>query len=236
MLLKIKPEKIVSLFENFAQFIDEAIITIDENGLKSCYPDRAMVCVISIEIPKSDFELFEFDKKRKIGLGITDFVTILKRGSKDETITFDIKDKNMEITFDTIRKFTVPYLNLYDEEVPTISDLKFTSSFRIKSKILKTAIEDGLIIGDNLDIKTEEEKLTFLTSGDVKSVESEVMKANLEILTGKAKARYSLDYLKKLKFDTEIVDIQFGKDYPMKISWGNCFVVLAPRVSEEEGE
>jgi hypothetical protein len=140
----------------------------------------------------------------------------------------------MEIIFDGIRKFTVPYLDLTEEELPDTSELKFTSSIRIKSKVLETSIEDGLIVGDNLVMKTKDDKVVFLTEGDIKTVETEVMKEKLSILIGKAKARYPLDYLKKLKFNSDTVDVEFGKDYPMKMTFGNTQVILAPRVTESE--
>ena len=95
-----------------------------------------------------------------------------------------------------------------------------------------TAIKDGLTIGDALVIKTEANKITFLTQGDVSKVEGEVIGQDLTI-NGLAQSKYPLDCLKKLKFDTDEIKIEFGNDYPMKISWGDCFVVLAPRVSEE---
>lgn len=235
MLLKIQPEKIVPKFEVLGQFVEEAIITINQEGLETTYPDRAMVCVIGIRIPKSDFEVFEFDKIRKIGLNIKDFLGILKRAS-GERITFEIGNKNMVITIDTVRKFTVPYLNLSEEEVPSISELAFTSSFKIKSEVFLTAIKDGLTIGDTLVIKTEANtnKINFLTQGDVSKVESEVVGQDLSI-NGSAQARYPLEeYLKKLKFDTDEIKVEFGQDYPLKISWGSCFFVCAPRVVEDE--
>lgn len=235
MILKLKPEKILPVFENFAQFIDEATIIVDENGLKSVCADRAMVCIFSLEIPKTDFELFELDRKKtNVQLDILNFTEILKR-AKDELITLDIGKKNMKIGFDTIRKFTIPYLDLTEEELPEISELKFTSSFRIPVDILETAIKDGVIIGEHLDIKTEEEEVIFLTRSDVSEVETEVFKDKLSVLNGKANARYPLDYLKKLKFENiDEVEILFGKDYPLKIVFGNCFMVLAPRVGYDE--
>jgi hypothetical protein len=54
------------------------------------------------------------------------------------------------------------------------------------------------------------------------------------------KARYPLEYLKKMMKAAKIADIvslQFGQDYPMKIEFKNekCQLsfVLAPRVSED---
>jgi DNA polymerase III sliding clamp (beta) subunit (PCNA family) len=234
MKLKINPDNFVPYFEFLGRYVDEAVITFNKDGLEVVVPDRAMVCVCKIFIPSKDFEVFEIDKPFDLGLDIQNFVNVLKRGSKENRIAMETTKKNqLEIGFNS-RKFTIPLLNISKEEIPPVQDLEFTSKFRIKSAILKTMIEDSLAFGDGLFVEADGSgKLKFNSDGELTKFEGEV---DLEQIISKAKAKYPLDYLSKMKFIDEYVDFNFGKDYPCKIVFGNCFIVVAPRVVEEEEE
>ena len=62
----------------------------------------------------------------------------------------------------------------------------------------------------------------------------------MELMDGNVKARYPLEYLKKMIKAAKIADsvsVNFGQDYPMKIEFKNdlCQLsfVVAPRVSDD---
>ena len=229
MKLKIKSEKILTELENLGQFVSEAKFSLNENGLETTASDRNMVCVFNLSIPKKDFEVFEVDHKpRDLGIDVSLLLDILKRAKK-EVITFDIQEKKMDIIINSIRKFSYSFTEV-ESDIPDISTLKFTSSFRIKTEDFVNAIGDGDLVGDAVEIKTEDNKILFTTKGEILETETEI----LQEVVGKATALYPLDYLKKLKFNSDFINVEFGDDYPIRLSFRNCWIVIAPRINEEE--
>ena len=237
--LKIDSEAITSLFESYKEFIDEAVVKITQKGLESIACDRAMVCVFSISIPKEKFEHFEVEKEEKLGLNLATFVDILKRAGK-ESITLEYEEhKRLTIKINN-RTFTMALLDITEEEIPPIETLEFKSSFKIKSKILTTAISDGKLNSDTVWFETDNSTLRLHSEGDIAKNETILDKYNENLLNlkGTGKAQYPIDYLEKLKLEkfSDEVLVEFSEQAPCKINFLGGFLILAPRVVEEETE
>lgn len=237
MKLKIKSDKIIPLFDTYKEFVDEAVVSITEKGLESIASDRAMVCIFSISIPKERFEHFEVEKPVDLGLNIINFVDMLKRAGKDESIILEYQEifQRLRIRIDS-RTFTTALLDISREEVPDISQLSVKSSFRIKSEILRTAVDDSYLNSDTTWFETNTDRLKFYATGDIANNELEVDKDKILSIKGIAKAQYPIDYLKKLKLSSDEVFVEFDNDSPCKISFLDGFFVLAPRVMEDGEE
>jgi len=223
---------------NFSNFIDEAIIKVSPKGLESISCDRAMVCVFSVSIPKEKFEHFEVEKEEKLGINLANFVDILKRAEK-ESITLEYEEhKRLTIKINN-RTFTMALLDITEEEIPPIEQLEFKSSFKIKSKILTTAISDGKLNSDTVWFDTNHNTLKLNSEGDIAKNETILDRHNENLLdlSGIAKAQYPIEYLEKLRLEkltSDEVFVQFSEQAPCKISFLGGFLILAPRVMEEE--
>ena len=230
------------------ELIDEGVFKVNKDGLGLVAADRAMVAVIDFKLPATLFDDFKVDKEQKIAVNMTNLVSVLKRIGPNEKLEMELKDNRLEITMknSSVRKFTVPLLDINQEEIPPINQLDFKAKAKIKSDILKSGIEDADIVGDSVVLEATKNSFAMRASGDITSTELMLEKGNESLLdisiTGEpVKSRYPLDYLKKMikaaKLSSDI-NIRWSKDYPMRMDFASVDkvslgFVLAPRVSED---
>jgi proliferating cell nuclear antigen PCNA len=229
------------------ELIDEGIFKVDKNGLSLIAADRAMVAVIDFKLPATIFEKFDVDKEQSIAVNMTNLVSVLKRVAPNEKLELNLKDNKLEIIMknSSTRKFTVPLLDIAQEEIPPINQLEFNAKVKIKADILKNGIDDADIVSDSIVFEATKEKLNISASGDISSTELTLEKGNDALLdlsvTGDVKARYPLDYLKKMIKAAKLandINLRWSKDYPLRMDFSSVDkvslgFVLAPRVSEE---
>jgi len=229
------------------ELIDEGIFKVNKNGLGLIAADRAMVTVIDFKLPATIFDVFEVDKEQEIAVNMTNLVSVLKRIGANEKLEMELKDNKLMITMknSSTRKFTVPLLDISQEEIPPINQLEFKAKAKIKADVLKSGIEDADIVSDSVIFEAIKSKFNMMASGDISSAELTLEKGNDALLnlnaTGIVKARYPLAYLKKMikasKLANEI-NLRWSTDYPMRMDFTSVDKVslgfiLAPRVSEE---
>ncbi|MDI6826162.1 MAG: proliferating cell nuclear antigen (pcna) [Candidatus Aenigmarchaeota archaeon] len=229
------------------ELIDEGIFKVDKNGLSLIAADRAMVAVVDFKLPATIFDKFEVDKEQSIAVNMTNLVSVLKRVAPNEKLEIELKDNKLEIVVknSSTRKFTVPLLDITQEEIPPINQLEFSARAKIKADVLKNGIEDADIVSDSVVFDASKDRFNMSASGDISSVELTLEKGNDALLdlnvTGTVRARYPLDYLKKMikasKLANEI-SLRWSKDYPMRMDFTSVDkvslgFVLAPRIAEE---
>ena len=229
------------------ELIDEGIFKLDKNGLSLIAADRAMVAVIDFKLPATIFDKFEVDKEQNIAVNITNLVSVLKRVVPNGKLELELKDNKLEIVMknSSTRKFTVPLLDITQEEIPPINQLEFNAKAKIKSDILKNGIDDAEIVSDSIILEATKDNFNMSASGDISSAELTLEKGNDALLdlnvTGTVRARYPLDYLKKMIKASKLADdvnLRWSKDYPLRMDFSSVDkvslgFVLAPRVSEE---
>ncbi|MEM5799522.1 MAG: proliferating cell nuclear antigen (pcna) [Candidatus Aenigmatarchaeota archaeon] len=233
-------------FSTIGELIDEGILKADKNGLSLTAADRAMVAVVQFRMPANVFEEFKADNIA-MPINITNFVSIIKRAKPDDKITLELKDNKLEVIMksDSTRKFTVPLIDIQEEELPSIDKLEFKTKVRVKSDVLKNGIDDAEVVSDSVVFETKKDTFMMKAVGDTSSTELLINKDNpvlIEIQGSESRARYPLDYLKKMIKASKLSDeatIMWSKDYPMKLSFKDVDkievnFILAPRVQEEE--
>lgn len=229
------------------ELIDEGIFKVNKNGLSLIAADRAMVAVVDFKLPATVFDEFEVDKEQTIAVNMTNLVSVLKRVGSNEKLKLNLMDNKLEIvmTNSSTRKFTVPLLDISQEEIPPIDQLEFAAKIKIKTDVLKSGIEDAGVVGDSVVFEGTENRFSMKATGDISSTELTLEKGNEALLNLNAKdivrSRYPLEYLKKMIKASKLANetnLRWSKDYPMrmdfmtvdKVSMG---FILAPRVSEE---
>ncbi|MBU5690035.1 MAG: proliferating cell nuclear antigen (pcna) [Candidatus Aenigmatarchaeota archaeon] len=230
------------------ELIDEGVFKADKNGLSLTAADRAMVAVVQFKMPPNVFEQFSVDKPESMPIQITNFVSIIKRAKPEDKIVLELKDNKLEVTMksDSTRKFNLPLIDLQEEELPSINQLEFKTKARIKSDILKNGIDDADVVSDSVVFESKKDLFSMKATGDTSSTELTLQKGDSALLelegTDGTKARYPLDYLKKMIKASKIaeeVTLFWSKDYPMKLTFRDTdkieiSFVLAPRVQDEE--
>lgn len=242
------PALLADPLSSIAELIDEGLFKITPSGISLVASDRAMVAVTDFYLSKGAFESFEADSDQSIGLNIANLLSVLKRASAKDKLSFDLGDGklNIEISNGGTRRFVVPLVSITQEEIPQIEQLEFSTKAELNSSVLQSGIEDAEIVSDSVLFQASPEKFVMHADGDVSSAELELEKGNANLISIEAKAdaksRYPIDYLKKMIKAAKIADsvtLQFGQDYPMKLSFksgdkASLQFVLAPRVSDND--
>jgi len=239
---------LVDSISTIAELIDEGLFKISKDGLSLVAADRAMVAVVDFKLNSNAFDSFETDKDQTIGVNVSTLLSVLKRVGGEDKITLTLHDSSkLEILMQNSmkRKFIVPLINLTQEEVPPIDQLEFTADVELNPDILHSGIEDAEVVADSVLFEITPSRFSMRGEGDISRAELELEKGDKSLINlkveGSAKARYPLDYLKKMIKAAKIADsvkIHFGQDYPMKLEFNcgdKCHMnfVIAPRVSEE---
>ena len=233
---------------SIAELIDEGLFKITPEGLSLTAADRAMVAVTDFNLSKSAFESFEVEGDQSIGISLGNFLNVLKRASGKDVINFELKDNklNVEIVGGGKRRFVVPLLEITQDEIPQIDQLEFATTAEVKSSTLQSGIDDAEIVSDSVILHSSNDKFVMRAEGDVSSAELELEKGSEDLVSmesgSDSKSRYPLDYFKKMMKAAKIADsvtLQFGQDYPMKLSFkdgdkASLQFVLAPRVSDSD--
>ena len=237
----------VDSISTIGELIDEGIFKVDKNGLSLLAADRAMVAVVDFKLSAIAFDEFKVDKEESIAINLTNLVSVLKRVKPNDKVTLELKGNMLEIVMknSSSRRFTVPLLDILQEEIPPVDQLKFNAKIKVKVDVLKSGIEDADVVSDSVVFDASKSKFSMRASGDISSAELLLEKGNDSLVdisaAGDVKSRYPLDYLKKMikagKLSGETM-MRWSKDYPMRIDFQtvdkvSLSFIVAPRVSEE---
>jgi len=228
-----------------AEIIDEAVFTVDQNGISLLSPDRTMVSVVDFKILSSAFEEFKVEGRETIGLNMANFSSVLKRAGSGRMVLESGKSKLLvKIAGKGTRTFELPLIDVKVEK-PPIEQLSFAATVEMNSDVFEEGIADAELIGDAILLEAGEGSFKMAAKGETSSAELRIKAGEGGLLNINAqqavKAQYPLDYLKKMikasKLSPQIL-VEFGSDYPMRISFKaidkmQLSFVLAPRVSEE---
>jgi len=228
MKFVISVEKIKPIIKNYSRFVDEAKIKVNSDGIESLGFSRDMVTAFYFKISKTQFISFEFEKDFEFGMNIDLLYDIIER-FKSGFLTLTINKNNLVLSCEN-RKFTIPFIEISGDNDVNIDELKnFTCSFSMNGEEFKKIIED-LKVADDYKIKIICDKtVSFVCNGDI--IKTEV---NTEISAeNQASSFYPIEKLSKIDFSEELLQFQFAKDYPIKITFSNGFLIIAPNIEEE---
>jgi proliferating cell nuclear antigen len=229
--------------------VDEATFKLDPEGLKLRAMDPSRVAMVDFEWPKTVFEEYISTEPTKICINVSELLKLLKRVSKDDVLELSLDEKTgrlqVKITGKYTRSFTMPTLEISEEEVPTP---KITFNLRVKATTagLSQAIEDAQLVSDHVRIEADNEKLVFNASGDLMGATITLQKGSDALLDLEAKepskATFSLSYLSEIikaaSATSDIATLEFSTDMPIKLDFqqakdGRLTFYLAPRIEAE---
>jgi proliferating cell nuclear antigen len=230
-----------------SDLVSEARLKFSSEGVQLAAMDPANVAMVIFKLFSSAFTEYDIKKPIEIGVKLSDLKQILRRVNPSDMLSMDVTaDNRLEITLKgkNTRTFSMALLELEDKE-QRIPELKFGLKVETDSSIFVDAIEDADIVGESVSFICDEEKLVLNAEGDFS-------KADIEVRSGEetkiafsghesVKAKYSIEYLKKMIGGAKIADqvtIQFNKDYPLRLDFVSIDKVqlgfiLAPRVEND---
>lgn len=234
--------------KTISDLISEGIFQFTEDGVKLIAADPAMVALVDFQIEKDVFEQYDIDEGEKVGLNLENLYSILRRANSDDTITFELgeDDSQFHIIMEnsSTRNFSLPILNLSEDDIPSTDQLEFTVDVDMETAVLEDAIKDALVVGDSVTVSSDGESLRIQAEGDQSNVDFEISgdaEGILELKGTNAESMFSLDYLNSMvgaKKLSDTVELRLGEDFPMRLNFevpekARLSFVLAPRIEEE---
>lgn len=213
---------------------EEMTLKVDNTGISATGMDPSHVAMIDAKLKAELFD--EFTPMEQDGGNITinlsEFNKFLERIEKDEIVKIDYSAEQAKLTINTsiggrARRFSLPVLDPYEEEVPSPKIL-FKSSARILTQSVTRAIKDAGLVSEHMRVAIEGEVVKFDAQGDIGSAINEFTKNSDEVLDIKSEedsaAMYTLSYLEdvfaQLKNIADVVILELSTDMPLKIEAG----------------
>lgn len=230
-----------------SELIDETEFRIKREGIELVASDRAVVAVVDFLLSRNAFSEYNHDQDIKVGLNLLNFLQILRRAQPGDVMRLRLEENRLHVTLEgeSTRRFTLPLISVSKEETPDLAKLEagFSSSFVVNSEVLNSGIDDAELVTDSIVFTLRKDAFSMKAESDASSSQLELSPGTvLKNVTADqpVRARYSLDYLKKIFKARKLSDtakIAMATDYPMKVQFEvpnkmRLAFVLAPRVEE----
>ncbi len=227
-----------------SELIDEGEFKVRKDGIELLASDRAVVAVVDFRFSSSNFSEYNYESDRSIGINLSNLLQVLRRSKGNEKMRMKLSENTLDITFinGLRRHFTIPLIEMREDVPAGIDKLSFPVSIELSPDTLGDSIDDADLVSDSMVFEVDSEKMLITARNDSSSTETRLESAeNIKIAAEKpARARYSLDYLKKMIKAKKISDnvmLSFDSNYPMKLRFDfpekACMTfILAPRIED----
>ncbi len=229
-----------------SELVNEASFKIKPNSIELVAMDPANVAMVIFKLLSSAFTEYKVEKETDLAINLANLKQILRRAKSSDSLTMEIEEDKLKITLEgaSTRTFFLPIIDLEEKE-QRVPDLHFPVTIKTKTDVLNDAIDDVDVVAESVSFIVEPKKMTVLAEGDLSKAKIEIPSQGDTIIVSdtpdKIKAKYSIEYLKKMITASKLADevtIQFNKDYPLKLEYkavDKLFMsfVLAPRVEND---
>ena len=235
-----------------SELVNEVTFKVNSDGLEMVAMDPANVAMVVLKILSSSFVEFNVPNgTEEFSISLANLKQILRRAKGDDVLTLETGEENqlkVILKGKSARSFTIALLEL-DEREQKVPDLNFPCNITMPAAQLTDAIEDVSVVAESVTFLGDKESLLIKAKGDLSGALVEIKQdENTKITTtgedpenSKFKAKYSLEYLKKMMGGSKIgsnVSLSFNNDYPLKLEYKEVdklamSFILAPRVDND---
>lgn len=228
-----------------SDLVNEARFKITKDGIELIAMDPANVAMVIFKLLSSCFTEYEIKDSVEIGVNLGNLKQILRRIGTNDILSLEVTEDNklkILIQGNTKRTFNLPLIDLEERE-QKIPELKFPAKIILPSSILNNAIEDADVVGESVSFEAEPGKFTISSEGELSQAKTEITSSEEVKIEAKSKvkAKYSLEYLKKMIGGSKLsgsVIVEFDTDYPLRLDYTTVdkvmlSFILAPRVETE---
>lgn len=228
-----------------SELVNDVKLSVDKDKIELIAIDPSNVAMIIFKLLSSAFVDYQVNGKVNIGVSLDSIKQVLKRAKPSDTVIIQLDEEKrklkLQLRGETIRTFSVSLLDIEHKE-QNVPDLKFKTRIEMNSTIFDEAIQDMDIISDSISLIVEPKKFIISSEGNISEGNIEIAEdvGAVISLNGNEsfKARYSIEYLKKIVKGGRLSDkviLQFDKDYPLRVDYLlkdklQLSTILAPRV------
>lgn len=230
-----------------SDLVTEAKFKFNKNGLELVAMDAANVAMVIFKMLSSCFTQYEVKEEEELAINLNNLKQILRRAKGEDVLTLETtEDSRLKIILksSTTRSFTISTLELESKE-QKVPELSFPVNIEMDSATLSDSMEDVSVVAESVTLLGEKSMLAIKAEGDlskafieIKPDENTLIKVDVD---DKFKAKYSLEYLKKMVAGGKLADrvsLHFNTDYPLRIDYKlidklSLSFILAPRVDND---
>lgn len=239
-----EPKYLKESISIISELVNEAKLRISRDGIELVAMDPANVAMVIFKLLPTAFTEYDVEKPADVAINLTNFRQILRRANPNDILTVELEGNKLKIQLKSAstRTFSLPLIELEDKD-QRVPELAFPVNIETDSSLFNEAISDAEIVSESVSLVAEPGKLSFQAEGDLNTAVIELKDSESTKITAKekAKAKYSIEYLKKMIEGGKLSDkvlIQFNKDYPLKLSYSTIdkvmlAFILAPRVDTD---
>lgn len=242
-----EPKYIKDSIAIISELVTEARFKITKDAIELVAMDPANVAMVVFKLLSSSFVEYDLEKDVELAINLNNLKQVMKRAKANDTVSLELTSENkFDVTFKgkNTRKFSLPIIEL-EEKDQKVPDLNFPINVTTVATNLSEAIEDADIVAESVTFEGDENQLVILAEGDLSKAKVEIKKDDETAITSntqdKIRAKYSVEYLKKMIAGSKLADtvtVKFDKDYPLLIEFKaidkvNLQFILAPRVEND---
>jgi proliferating cell nuclear antigen len=246
-LTLVEPKYLKESISIISELVTEGRFKITKDYIELVAMDPANVAMVIFKLLSSSFVEYNVPKEASVAINLSNMKQVLKRAKASDVLSLELDNEKNKLIItlkgNSTRTFSLPIIELEEKE-QKIPQLQFPITVVTSSGILSEAIEDVDIIAESVTFNCESKTFTIEGEGDLSKAKIEMKQSDdvkIESTVDKAKAKYSIEYLKKMISASKIsesVKIQFNKDYPLKMEFVDVdkvmlSFILAPRVDND---
>jgi len=229
-------------FDSIEKIVDEVTLTADSEALHLRCLSRDHITFITMDLEKTVFDEYLCDKPEKMAIDCTEFMKVLKKAKKDDTLELETDEGNLIITFkgDATRQFKLRFIDMeYDNPQPP--QIAVPCNIPIASNLIKDYINDMDLYDEKLTFIVDEDYLKILATGQIG--DGEIKYLHGENMNEVVRSTFSIPKLKEIfrasKFSKECI-LGIGEDMPIIVTFnlptrdGKLEYLLAPRLEQDE--
>lgn len=229
-----------------SDLVTEAKFKINSDGLELIAMDPANVAMVIFKLLSSCFSQYQIEKPEELAINLNNLKQVLRRIKSDDVLTLETEENKLRIQLkgNATRSFSIPLIELEDKE-QKVPELSFPISIETDVSVLTESVEDVNVVAESVTFLAEKNQFVVKAEGDLSKAFIEIKPDEETAIRteslDKFKAKYSLEYLKKMIAGAKLtnkVSLHFNNDYPLKIEYKQMdklmlSFILAPRVDND---
>jgi len=227
--MKLKTEVLKKVVGHTSFLVDDVVLAFEDDGLSVRVVDPSHVAMLSLFIPKDDFEEYEAVGSVAVELPKVKEVLAIAKKEAIVDITHDAEKNRLVFTLGNIQR-RMALLDINSMGAPQkVPDIDYDKPSLVEQAELKKALEAIAYVTDHLTIKVRGGKIIITAEG-----KGDEMRVELGGEAGaEARAMYPLGYiLPAVKTMSGKISVFLKDDYPITLEGENVKYMIAPRIED----
>jgi proliferating cell nuclear antigen len=243
------------LIEALKEILTDCNLDFSPDSLKVIAMDPSHSVLVHLKLEADKFEVFHCPEPITLGINTLNFFKLIKALQNNDILTLFLEKDNINqlcIKMDNgeANRTTTYRMNLMDlnQENFQIPSVEFDAVITLPSSDFQKICRDMYNLGDNIEIRSYGEQISFSCTGDIASQTTTIGQSNIgglsvinENTSNIVQGVYALKYLVLFTKCTNLcntIELFLKNDYPLIIKYnvaslGEIKLCLAPKVDND---